>query len=89
VHLRDKKKTVFMTDGANCYYEVMSFTLKNAGATYQRLIDKVFKGMIGRSVMVYVDDIVVKSHSCDHHIKDLDEVFEALRRTNMKLNPEK
>ena len=52
-------------------------------------MDKIFKGMIGRSVEVYVDDIVVKSDSCGQHIKDLQEVFDALRRVNMRLNPEK
>jgi len=50
---------------------------------------KIFKGMIGRSVEVYVDDIVVKSDSCGQNIKDLQEVFDALRRVNMRLNPEK
>jgi len=60
----------------------MSFGLKNAGATYHRLMDKIFKGMIVRSVKVYVDDIVVKSNSFAQHIKDLEEVFDALRRTN-------
>ena len=45
--------------------------------------------MIGRNVEVYVDNILVKSDSCDQHIKDLEEVFEALKRTNMRLNPEK
>jgi len=67
----------------------MSFNLKNAGATYQRLMDKVFKGMIDWNVDVYVDGIIVKSDSCDQHVKDLEEVFEALRRTNMRLNLEK
>ena len=52
-------------------------------------MDKIIKGLIGQCVEVYVDDIVVKSDSCDQHIKDLDEVFEALRRTNMRLNLEK
>jgi len=63
MHPRDKKKTTFMTVDANFYYEVMSFGLKNAGATYQRLMDKIFKGLIDRAVEVYVDDIVVKSDS--------------------------
>ena len=67
----------------------MSFGLKNVGATYKRLMEKIFKGMIGRSVEVYMDDIVVKSDSCDQHIKDLQEVFDTLQRTNMRLNPEK
>jgi len=52
-------------------------------------VEKVFKGLIGQNVEVYVNNIVVKSDSCDQHIKDLEEVFEALRRTNMRLNPEK
>jgi len=89
MHHSDRGKTAFTTDGANYFYKVMSFGLKNAGATYQRLMDKIFKGMIGRSVEVYVDDIVVKSDSCGQHIKDLQEVFDALRRVNMRLNPEK
>ena len=89
MHHSDRGKTAFTTDSANYFYKVMSFGLKNAGATYQRLMDKIFKGMIGKSVEVYVDDIVVKSDSCDQHIKDLQEVFDALRRVNMRLNPEK
>ena len=89
MHHSDMGKTAFTTDDANYFYKVMPFGLKNVGATYQRLVDKIFKGMIGRSVEVYVDDIVVKSDSCGQHIKDLQEVFDALRRVNMRLNPEK
>jgi len=88
MHPWDKEKTVFVTDNANYYYEVMSFGLKNFGATYQRLVDKIFKGLIGQCVEAYVNNIMVKSNSCDH-IKDLEAVFEALKRTNMRLNPEK
>ena len=65
MHPRDKEKITFMTDSVNYYYEVMSFGLKNAGATCQRLMDKVFKGLIGRNVKVCVDDIVVKLDSCE------------------------
>ena len=75
MHPADRKKTAFMTDSGNFYYEVMPFGLKNAGATYQRLMDHVFHDMIGRNVEVYVDDIVVKSDSCKQHIADLKEVF--------------
>jgi len=89
MHPWDKEKTTFVTDDANYYYKVMSFGLKNARATYQWLMDKIFKGLIDWCVEVYVDDIVVKSNSCDQHIKDLEEVFEALKRTNMRLNPKK
>jgi len=89
MHSRDKEKTAFMTDEANYYYEVMSFGLKNVGATHQRLMEKIFRGMIGPKIEVYVDDIVRKSDLCDQHVKDLEEVFEALKKTNMRLNPEK
>ena len=79
IHPRDKEKTTFMTVDANYYYEVMSFSLKNTGATYQWVMDKIFQGLIGWCVEVYVDDIVVKSDSFDRHIKDLGEVYKALR----------
>jgi len=86
---RDKLKTAFITEEANFYYEVMPFGLKNAGATYQRFMDRVFKGMIGRNLEVYVDDLVVKSNFVEQHIKDLVEVFATLNNNNMRLNPEK
>ncbi|XP_068475223.1 uncharacterized protein [Phaseolus vulgaris] len=86
---RDREKTAFRTDSDNFFYEVMPFGLKNAGATYQRLMDHVFHDMIGRNVEVYVDDIVVKSDSCEQHVSDLKEVFQALRQYRMRLNPEK
>jgi len=75
MHPVDRKKTAFMTDFDNFYYEVMPFELKNARAIYQRLMDHLFHNMIGRNVEVYVDDIVVKSDSCKQHVADLKEVF--------------
>ncbi|WJZ99708.1 hypothetical protein VitviT2T_018128 [Vitis vinifera] len=67
----------------------MPFGLKNAGATYQRLMTKIFKPLIGRSVEVYIDDIVVKSKTREQHILHLQEVFYLLRKYGMKLNPSK
>jgi len=58
MHPWDKEKMVFMTDDINYCYEVMPFGLKNARATYQRLMDKIFKGLINWFVEVYVDNIV-------------------------------
>ena len=54
INSRDKENTTFMTNNINYFYEVVSFGLKNVRATYQRLMDKIFKGMIGRNVEVYV-----------------------------------
>ena len=67
----NRSKTAFIIDQANFCYEVMSFGLKNAGATYQRLMDWVFRGQIGRSVEVYVDDMLVKSQTAEDQVRDL------------------
>ena len=67
MHPMDEEKTAFMTE-RSCYcYKVMPFGLKNAGATYQRLMDKVLAPMLGRNVQVYVDDMVVTSLEKSRH----------------------
>ena len=67
----------------------MSFGLKNAGATYQRLMNRMFHDQIGRNVEVYVDDMLVKSKEEGGHLDDLRETFETLHKYQMKLNPSK
>ena len=67
----------------------MSFGLKNAGAIYQRLMTKIFKPLVGRTVEVYIDDIVVKSETRGEHALHLQEVFHLLRKYDMKLNSSK
>nr|KYP46154.1 Uncharacterized protein K02A2.6 [Cajanus cajan] len=73
----------------NYCYRVMPFGLKNVGATYQRLMDKVFSEQIGRNLEVYVDDMVIKTKSIEEHVKDLEEIFKQIKKHNMRLNPEK
>ena len=68
---------------------MIPFELKNASATYQRLINNMFAHQIGRIIQVYVDDIMVKSIREDDHLDDLKETFDTLRSYNMKLNPSK
>ena len=63
--------------------------LKNAGATYQRLVNHMFRPQIGQNVEVYVDDMLVKSHDERKHVDDLEETLDTLRQYNMKLNPSK
>ncbi|KAK4383018.1 hypothetical protein Sango_2816000 [Sesamum angolense] len=63
--------------------------LKNAGATYQCLVDKIFRSQIGRNIEVYVDDILVKSKETRDYIVDLEEMFSVLRNYRLKLNPRK
>jgi len=67
----------------------MPFGLKNAGATYQRLMDKVLAPMLGRNVQAYVDDMVVTSQERERHTADLKELFATIAKYSLKLNPEK
>ena len=64
----------------------MSFGLKNVGATYQRLMNKIFAQQIRRNVQVYVNGMLVKSRREDDHLNDLKETFNTLHSYNMKLN---
>ena len=67
----------------------MPFGLKNAGATYQRLVTKMFRNEIGKSMEVYVDDMLVKRKLGVDHVSDLDKTFQILRHYKMKLNAAK
>ena len=67
----------------------MPFDLKNVGATYQRMMTRMFREKIGRTVEVYIDDMVVKSKEDQGHIDDLMDVFEVLRRHKLRLNANK
>ncbi|RDX76978.1 hypothetical protein CR513_42973, partial [Mucuna pruriens] len=85
----DEEKIAFITEEGAFYYKVMPFGLKIARATYQRLMDKVFKEVLGVDVEVYVDDMVVKSTTMGKHCKALERVFNILRKHQLRLNPEK
>ena len=85
----DQEKTSFVTSQGLFCNKVMPFGLKNAGATYQRLMNQMFTHQIGRNVQVYVDDMLVKSLRENDHLDDLSETFNTLRSYNMKLNPNK
>nr|XP_025632973.1 uncharacterized protein LOC112727450 [Arachis hypogaea] len=89
MHPSDQEKTAFITEYGNYCYNVMPFGLKNAGATYQRLMNRIFNKQIGRNIEVYVDDMVAKTKVGQSHIQDLEEIFDQIRLYNMRLNPEK
>ena len=89
MHPRDESKTAFMTETCSYCYKVMPFGLKNAGATYQRLMDKVLAPMLGRNVYAYEDDMVVASQNRGQHMADLEELFNTISKYRLKLNPEK
>ena len=79
--------TSFITDNKLYCYKVMPFGLKNAGATYQLLVNMMFKEQIGKIMEVCVDDILVESKTVVDHVAHLSYTFAVLRRCQMKLNP--
>ncbi|XP_038690528.1 uncharacterized protein LOC119989207 [Tripterygium wilfordii] len=89
MHPRDQEKTAFITDRGIYCYKVMPFGLKNAGATYQRLVNKMFSKYLGDTMEVYIDDMLVKSLAADQHLEHLQQAFDLLIKYNMKLNPAK
>ena len=65
----DEENTTFITNMGLFCYKVMPFDLKNAGATYQRLVNKIFKSLIGHTMEVYVDDMITKSKEPSDYVK--------------------
>jgi hypothetical protein len=82
----DAPHTAFMTNICNYFYNAMPFGLKNAGATYQRLIDRVFSEQIRKDLEVYIDDMVVKTTDTGEHDLDLGDILASVRKYNMRLN---
>ncbi|XP_019166967.1 PREDICTED: uncharacterized protein LOC109162738 [Ipomoea nil] len=89
MHEEDAEKTAFTTpEGIFCYL-VMPFGLKNARATYTRMVAKLFKTVLGRNMEAYVDDMIVKSRKATSHVEDLGEVFSIMKKFNLRLNQKK
>lgn len=89
MHKDDEENTSFITEDGTYYYRAMAFELKNVVATYQMLMNKVFKDQIDRNVEVYINDMIIKSKSFEEHVKYLEEIFVGLDQYQMKLNPTK
>ena len=87
MHRPNLEKATFITPHGLSCYNVMPFGLKNDGATYQRLVTKIFRSLLGNTMEAYIDDMLVKSKELFNHTKHLQEAFELLRRYDMKLNP--
>ena len=84
--LDDQERTTFVTPIGNYYYKLMSFGLKNVRATYQRMMTRMFEPQLGKSIEIYMVDMVVKSKLESEHINDLSNIFEILRRHKLQLN---
>jgi len=85
----DKEKTTFITVWGTFNYKVMSFGLKNAGATYQRAMVTLFHDMMHKEIEVYVDDMIAKAQTAEEHIANLQKLFERLRKYKLRLNSAK
>ncbi|KAG9450509.1 hypothetical protein H6P81_010474 [Aristolochia fimbriata] len=84
---KDEELTAFRTPKGIFCYKVMSFGLKNVGATYQRAMQNIFDDFLHKRVECYVDDVVVKTKQSSDHLLDLRAVFKRLRRFQLKMNP--
>ena len=84
-------KTAFRCPGNIGLFEwiVMTFGLKNAGATYQRAMNYIFHEIIGKIVEIYIDDVVLKSKGYQEHLADLRKALECTRKHGLKMNPNK
>ena len=67
----------------------MSFGLKNVGSTYQRMMMRIFEPQLGKSIEVYIDNMVVKSKVVSEQVGDLRNIFEILRKHKLRLNASK
>ena len=86
---KNEEKTTFITNKGLYCYKVMSFGLKNAGVNYQRLVNIMFDEFLGKTMEVYLDDMLVKSVLAEDHIRHLEQSFQALGKYRMRLNPSK
>lgn len=85
----DVKDVSFITDNGCYCYKMIPFGLRNAGTTYQMMMDCVLKEKKGQNLELYVDDLMVKSKDVESHLKDLEETLSTLRKYMMMLNPKK
>ena len=89
MHLNNQEKTTFITKRGIYYCKVMPFGLKNAGAIYQWLVNRMFAEHLGDTMEVYIDNMHVKSLMAEQYLDHLSQAFTVLRKYNMKLNPAK
>ena len=79
----------FITNRGLYSYKIIPFSLKNTKATYQKLVNKIFTELIGISMEVHINGILIKSVKAKDYVTNLEETFSILRQTNMMLNTDK
>jgi hypothetical protein len=85
----DMSKMTFPCSGFMGLFEwvIMTFGLKNVGATYERAMNLIFHDLLGIILGIYIDDVIVKSDSMNNHLADLRLALERMRRYGLKMNP--
>ena len=89
MHPSSHEKTAFATHNGLYEFLVMPFGLTNSGASFQRLMGHILRGLEYRFALIYIDDIIIFSKAVEEHLSHLEEVFKRLREANVKLNPKK
>ena len=89
MHSGSREKTAFATHNGLYEFLTMPFGLSNSGASFQRLMGHILRGLEYRFALIYIDDIIIFSTSVEEHLSHLEEVFRRLREANVKLNPKK
>lgn len=89
VRPEDREKTAFTAGDGLWQFTVMPFGLCNAPATYERLMETVLRGLIGKVCLVYLDDVIVFGNTPEEHLENLERVFQQLENAGLKLAPKK
>ena len=90
IQASDRPITAFAIPGSGLWhFRVLPFGLINAPSVFERLMEKIFVGLTYKSILIYLDDLIIFSKNFETHLNDLREVFERLKAFNIKLNPEK
>ena len=89
VEEKDKEKTAFSVPEGHFEFNVMPFSLTNAPATFQRLMDSVLAGLVGEQCLIYLDDIIVFSLTFKEDLVRLSGVLQALNDEGLQLKPSK
>jgi hypothetical protein len=85
----DRHKTAFITKYGLFEYTKMSFGLCNAPSTFQRCMELIFRGMQWKTLLIYLDDIILYSSNLDDHFDKINEVLFRLKNAGLKLKPSK
>lgn len=89
MHPDDQEKKPFMAEKEIYCYKVMPFGLKNAGATYQRLVNRMFKDQLENTMEVYINDMLVKLEKDEDQLYHLRQTFDVLKKYKIRSNPTK